>query len=255
LKTKGAEIMDILLSLLSFSELAFGRSINKDNYVIITIVALVVVFGMIFIIAYGVWASRRKHQIKTLQKLTSDLGLDFFKRGKRNETDWCVGKYKDFNLTMQGRTVTYRGEVNVNHLSSVRMSVAYVIRLCISLPGISINGAKVGRTVVYDQSLGAGKKLDSFDEAFNRQEGTENLPETVKEGMLKFVQNNKGAFLFNDPQQVSKGHLPEGAFTTDPTIVVLHDPYLKDIRTDTEKLRQILDDLTDLVGTIQTAMG
>lgn len=243
--------MDIFT--LSYFLLAFGRRINKDNYVWVTIGALVFIFGMIFLIAYGVWAARRKHQLKTLKKLTTDLGLDFFKKGRRNETDWCVGKYKDYNLTMQGRTVTYRGEYSPNQVSHSRKVVVYVIRLCISLPELALDGIKVGRTIATDRS--SRQAPESFDEAFRHQEQTEKLPESVKTAMIEFVQKNPGALLLNEASEVSKGHLPEGGFPTQPTAVLVHDAYMKSFKNDTEKLREVLDDLTILADKIKTSIG
>ena len=234
---------------------AFGRSINRGNYATVVIVVLVFIFGMVFVFAYGVRAARRKHQVETMRKLTSGLGLTFFQRGKRNETEWCAGKYQDSSLTMQGRTVTYRGSGNVNHSSSARMEVAYVIRLCLSVPEISAENVKIYRGLTFGLSNGNRSLLDSFDEAFGYKDGAENLPEALKVKLLEFVKKNNGALLLQDPSKVNVGHLPEGAFENGPMVVLIHEAFARDIKTDADKLREILDDLSDLAGAVKNNMG
>ncbi len=225
--------------------LAFGLRINSDNWWVIALISTFAIFGMIFIIAYGVWASRRKYQIDTLKKLTTELGMDFLKRGKRNETDWCIGKYKNFNLTMQGRTVTYRGTGNVNRSSSARMEVAYVIRLCVSIPDFSVEKIKVYRGI----SFNLAEHEDSFESVFSYKENAEVLPESVKKALLEFARKHRGALLLQNPHEIPSGHLPEGAFEG-IQIVLIHDAFMKDVKADTEKLYSVLNDLTELASII-----
>ena len=129
------------MGILSYSTavIAFGRGINRGNYATTTALALVVCIVMISTLVLVVLSIRRKKQHKTIDMLRRELGLEFFKAGKRNETGWYAGKYGEFNLAMQGRTVSYRGSVNVNRPSSARIEVSYVVRLCLALPGIDLD--------------------------------------------------------------------------------------------------------------------